>query len=554
MTAEVFAGRDRPASSAGPAKRPVREEWFAPCAESCPVGIDLPRVFAALRGDAADAALALLLGENPLPAATGRLCEHPCERACHRSGFDEAVSVRSVERMLGDLVAERPPAAVTPRDDAPRAAVVGAGPAGLTAAWHLARLGWAVELFDDQPEPGGWLRWGVPEFRLPASVLAAEVARIERAGVAFHPRTRIGQDRSWDDLSGTFAAVVVATGSGRPRLLGIDGEDGAGILTAAEFLRRARLGDPPTLGRRVAVAGDGPEALDAARTARRLGAEVVVVTAGTVPAIGISSDQVDSARREGVLFSAQAVPQKARLADGLFAGLECLATDRGEERRFFLAADALVVAAGEEPDATLLPEGVEAAPHGLAVDLLGTTSRPGLFAAGGAAGSRDLASAIGSGKRAALGVDSAGRPDARAPERFGPAGNLAATRPEIPPGSAHRSGRVVPFDRLETAAFLHSRRHPDRRLPVERTLQTFEEVDGGLPREVAIREAARCFICGQCTGCETCLVFCPEAAVVRSPDGRGFVVDEAHCRGCGICRAECPRGCVTLVPADGDRG
>ena len=255
--------------------RPVYHDRVAPCNERCPVGIDIEGYMNLLREDRIDEAVDLLLRENPIPAVTGRVCDHPCEQACNRAGLDGAVAVHAVERMLGDRALERPytPAPLKQRE---QVGVVGSGPAGIGCAYHLARLGYEVTVFEAAREPGGMLRLGIPEYRLPRAILDRQIERLRELGIKFVCDVRLGQDLQWNVLS-WFDAVFMAPGAHLPRQLGIPGEDHARVRQGLDFLADVNDGQRPGIGRHVLVIGGGNTAMDCARTARRLGAAATVM-------------------------------------------------------------------------------------------------------------------------------------------------------------------------------------------------------------------------------------------------------------------------------------
>ncbi len=511
-----------------------------------------------------------------MPSVTGRICSQPCERACNRASFDEPVSIRSIERMVGDARDRDEAVAPFSRTKLERVAVVGSGPAGLAAAWHLARSGYGVTLFEADPEPGGALRWEIPAYRLPADVLARDIARIAAGGVEIRCGVRIGRDLPWSDLD-VFDAVLVSTGAAVSRRLGFEpAQEIDGLISAADFLRALRCGRPPEIGRRVAVIGDDDSAVDCARSAIRMGSRVTILPGRTTAAMAANPDEVDQARREGVLFAGMAAPIGLRAPGGKIEGLDCRRLSLTETRAplpwienspgvdpFFLAADTVIVAVGQSPDLDSLPETLARGGGHLAVDRFGATSRRSWFACGEVCGAPpSVASALGSGKRAALAIDHFLRAEAgEAPEtmppqgkfRFGRTGNVSAAlwRDEAPPAAARRSGEVVPFDRIATGGFSHVSRNPDRWLPLERATRSFDEIDGGLPSAIALREAKRCFGCGVCDGCDMCIGLCPETAISKSTDG-SISIDLLVCRGCGICATECPRGVIAMIPEGAD--
>jgi len=573
--------------------RPVYQDMVAPCNAACPVGTDVEGTMNLLREGKVAEARDLLLRENPMPAVTGRVCDHPCQTACNRASFDDAVNIHAVERMLGDLEPEVH-APIPARTRKEKVAVVGSGPAGLACAYHLARLGYAVNVFEAEPEPGGALRYGIPEYHLPREVLVREIERIRSQGVDIRCDVHVGGNLPWKELE-SHDAIFLASGARVNRPLELTGQDPADVRPGLEFLREAKAGDRGAVGRRVVVVGGTDTAVDCARTALRLGADPVVVCQGSRVDLSASAEAFEEALREGVRFEFQVWPvavlasehaeneeaieairsmyveaeadrPKARLV-----GVECVRMHIGEpgpagERRslpiegsnFIIPADTLLTALGEEPDLGFLPSEITRKGYVVKVDEFGRTNHPGFFAGGDITGeARTVAHSLGSGKRAAIGIDrhlreKAGEPVAEADPkalRYGGTGNFSITRwrGDDP---VHRTGEVnevVPFERLNLAHFTSVPGKPDRHRSFEERRSSFAEANLGLTANEALAEARRCFNCGVCNQCELCLIFCPDIAIQRHPGGHGLSLSEQYCKSCGICVEECPRGAMVMT-------
>jgi NADPH-dependent glutamate synthase beta subunit-like oxidoreductase len=569
--------------------RPVYQDKVAPCNQGCPVGIDIEAIMNLMREGQVEQAADLLLRENPFPATTGRVCDHLCERACNRASFDQAVSIHAVERVLGELALARPLGTPAPRSRNETIGIVGAGPAGLSAAYHLARLGYGVTVYEADPEPGGLLRYGIPSYRLPKAVLKGEIQRIEALGVEIRCGVRVGRDLGFDALK-RHDAVVVATGAHRSRPLGIEGDTLAGVRPGLAFLADLNRGVQPRIGKRVVVIGGDSTAIECACAAVRLGASVRLVCHGGRDDLSACVDEIQEAACEGVEFefhaAATAIVPAApgEMSDplsgveasfdegdgvatgGVVAGVRCkrLAASDGQRPReeapgheFFLEADTVLVALGEAADLRYLPGAVERAAGVVRASLVGATSDPRVFACGDLlAQPHTVAEAIGSGKRAAIGIDhqlrvAAGEltgPLDPAPLRLGPKGNASMTRwrGDDPVRRAEPINAVVAFEQMNTAHFAHVPRFRDRYMTSDWTRHTFEEANLGLTRAEGVAEACRCFNCGVCNSCEVCLIFCPDAAITRASDG-GFHLSYKYCKGCGVCAAECPRCAMTMT-------
>jgi NADPH-dependent glutamate synthase beta subunit-like oxidoreductase/Pyruvate/2-oxoacid:ferredoxin oxidoreductase delta subunit len=549
--------------------RPQYRDGVAPCNAGCPTGVDIEGYMNLLREGRAAEALELLLRENPMPAITGRVCHHPCETACNRAGFDEPVAIHLVERALGDEILTAPPP-VLPQRHAERVAVIGSGPAGLACAYHLARQGYGVTVFEEAAEAGGMLRQGIPAYRLPRDLLDRQIEWFRGAGIDIRCNARVAGDAG-HALLAEYAAVFIATGAHVGRPLGAAGEDGAGVVPGLEFLKAVNRGERPDIGLRVAVVGGGNTAMDCARTALRLGATATVVYRRTRHEMPAIAAEIDEAVREGVVFEFLANPRAFHRVDGRLIGVECERMELGEpdasgRRRpvvsehgaFSIPVDTVFTAIGEDAELDALPAGVPVNRGGITVNELGDTSSAGFFAGGDVANvDRTVSDALGSGKAAAIGIDRALRTaagetltDDGVPELRWAGGNVSMSR-WLGDDPVHRTSpvnEVVRFDDLNPVHFEHRPRHAEQvATPGDTRRLDFSEVNRGLAPGEALAEACRCFNCGVCNQCELCLIFCPDVAISRQPDGKGFDIDLNYCKGCGVCAVECPRGAIVMT-------
>ena len=543
--------------------RPMYQDAVAPCNQACPAGVDVEGYLNLLRQGRLDEALDLLLMENPMPAVTGRVCHHPCEIGCNRRHLDEAVSVHAVERVMGDEILSRPHPHPADRVYEENVAIVGAGPAGLSAAYHLVRLGYGVTVYDEHDEAGGMLRQGIPAYRLPRDVLDRQIQRIASLGVRFRTGTRLEGDAAREELGG-YDAVFLATGAHRDRLPGVPGDDGPGVLPGLDFLKAVNRGQRPDIGHRVAIIGGGNTALDCARTALRLGSEPIVIyrrTRAEMPAI---PQEVEEAMREGIEFMFLAAPEAFLHRNGRLQGVHLSRMELGEpdesgRRRpvpigdggFRIQADGVLLAIGEDTDLGALPEPLPGGRGALEVDALGATGHASYFAGGDLASEdRSVADALGSGKRAAIGIHRHLRDTAAADTadidalRWG-SGNvsMARWRDQDPVRRTNPSREVVDIEALQVAHYRRDIRHDDRWYEGPRS---FTETNLGIDFDQAMAEARRCFNCGVCNDCELCLIFCPDNAI-RRREGGGFEIDMDYCKGCGLCAEECPRGAIVMT-------
>lgn len=518
--------------------RPVYVDRSGPCQAACPTGIDIPAYMALLRAGRTSAACAEILRHNPLPAITGRVCDHPCEASCNRAQYDGAVAVHAVERMLGDeiLAQPAPPPLTVVHEE--KIAVVGSGPAGLACAYHLSKYGYRTEVFEQDDLPGGMLRSGIPEYRLPRDILDRQIDWLRALGVRIHCGQRIDGAVSWAELTAEFSAVFIATGAHISRGPSFVLPATHAIWSGLYFLRQVNRGERPPVGEHVVVIGGGNTAMDCARTALRLGATVTIAYRRTRAEMPALPEEIAEAEQEGVRFLYLASPIAVRKAGAsLFVTFEPMtlghadASGRRQPIRdelpcFEVACDTLITAIGEDAELGVLPTGADRAQ-----DSWGATEIANLFIGGDAVSTaRTVASALGAGLRAAAAIHeylgSCRGDDVLLEDR---------TRPEH---------EAVPADNVNLNHFGRVARHRDRRS--HRALP-FTETNLGLARADALAEAARCFECGACNSCELCLIYCADAAIKRGSDGTRFEIMLDYCKGCGVCATECPRGAIVMT-------
>ena len=514
--------------------RPVYVDRLPPCNHACPAGENIQHwLYHAESGDY-ETAWRTLTEDNPLPAIMGRVCYHPCETACNRGKLDEAVGINSVERFLGDEALERGWKFARPaRETGKRVLVVGAGPSGLSAAYHLRRRGHAVRIVEAGPLAGGMMRFGIPKYRLPRPVLDAEVQRIVDLGVELELDTKVTNILETMN-AGRFDAAFLAVGAHIAKRAYIPAGSAARMLDAVSVLRAMEDEDKPLLGRRVVVYGGGNTALDVARTARRLGAtESIIVYRRTREKMPAHDFEVEEALQEGVLI--RWLSTIRNMADAGTLTVEKMVLDEkgfpqptGELET--LEADSLVLALGQDVDLALL-EGVPGlvAKDGtvqVGADMM--TGYPGIFAGGDMVPSeRTVTVGIGHGKNAARNID-AWLTD-RAPAEV----------------AKHE---LASFDKLNTWYYSDAPKTVRPMLDVARRTSTFEEVVAGLDESNALFEARRCLSCGNCFECDNCYGVCPDNAVVKLGPGKRFAVNYDYCKGCGLCASECPCGAIAMTP------
>jgi len=515
--------------------RPEYVDRLPPCNHACPAGENIQGwLYHAESGDY-ERAWRLLVEDNPLPAVMGRVCYHPCEGACNRGSLDAAVGINSVERFLGDYALDKgwkldPPAARSGK----HVLVVGAGPSGLSAAYHLARLGHAVAIHEAGPVAGGMMRFGIPKYRLPRAVLEAEVRRILALGVELKVNAKV--DHILDTMrAGAFDAAFLAVGAHIGKRAYIPAGSSARILDAVSVLRSMEGADKPLLGRRVVVYGGGNTAIDMARTAKRLGAtDAIIVYRRTREKMPAHESELEEALAEGVLVKWLSTIKQAGEGALVVEKMKLDETGFPQPTGEFetLAADSLVLALGQDVDLSLL-EGVPGLEVNDGVVEVGPnmmTGRTGIFAGGDMVPSeRTVTVAVGHGKKAARHIDAW----------------LRATMYAKPP--AHE---LADFEELNTWYYSDAPKTLQPALDAVRRQSTFEEVLGGLDESNALYEARRCLSCGNCFECDNCYGVCPDNAVIKLGPGLRFRFNYDYCKGCGLCAAECPCGAIRMVPEE----
>jgi NADPH-dependent glutamate synthase beta subunit-like oxidoreductase len=525
------------------AQRPNYVPKTAPCIGNCPSGADIrgwltsiaqAEAYGRNPDQAYEIAWRIIADCNPFPATCGRVCPHPCEDVCNRSAKDEPVAINALERFIGDFAISKRLRLSRLSDEThpEKIAVAGAGPAGLSCAYQLARRGYAVTVWEAFPQPGGMLRYGIPRYRLPREVLDAEIQRILDLGVELRCNQVVGKDVSLEDLRKQYQAVFVGIGAHKGLKLGVPGEEAANVFSGTSFLNRVNRGEEVRVGSEVIVVGGGDTAIDAARIGRRLGASVTLLRQ-EMPAI---KPEIEDALEEGVHIEFLAVPMEILANDGMAQGVRCIRMELGEpdasgRRRpvprpgteFDLKASSIIVAISQEPEFN----GFAALREGeswITVDEWGATGVDGVFAGGDDAGLGLVTVAIAQGRFAAQAIDARLR------------GKALEKRP-LP--AAIGSGR------LKLGWYKEAARHGRCRCPAaERRIDT--EIERGFSQAEAFAEAQRCMSCGMCMDCETCWMFCTNTCFVKLPKGEHYRIKLELCNGCQKCAQECPSGYIDM--------
>ena len=515
--------------------KPEYVDFFPPCNNACPAGENIQEWLSLAQEGKIEDAWRKLTEQNPMAAIHGRVCYHPCENSCNRKDLDSSVSIHAVERFLGDEALKNnwqfyPPKTLTGK----KIMIVGAGPSGLSAAYHLRKLGHEVTIFEAGPVAGGMMNFGIPAYRMPRNILQAEIKRIENFGVKIVLNYKV-QDILKEKENGGFDAVFVAIGAHLAKKVNIPAQEASKILDAVSFLKEAdeNSDNKPLLGRRVAIYGGGNTAMDAARTAKRLGAdEAMIIYRRDREHMPAHEFEADEALSEGVkihwlssiknMETSSITVEKMQVVNGK-------AVPTGEYET--LEADSLILALGQEADTDFLKhiEGITFKEDGTTVEVNPSmmTGYPGIFAGGDMVPSeRTVTIATGHGKKAARNIDAWLR-------------NSTYEKPANNP--------LVTIEKLQILFKTDAEKKAQQHLEIEKAVETFDEIVAGYTTEEAVYEAQRCLSCGNCFECDSCYGACPEGAISKNGKGEGYTINYDLCTGCGVCAEQCPCHALDMV-------
>jgi len=551
--------------------KPRYHEKTAPCSTACPAGQDIGRIEMLTTQGLFKEAWETILLENPFPGICGRICFHPCEEVCNRRDFDDAVAIHTIERFLASTAGRyqlTPDVPVLPKKKE-TIAIAGAGPAGLSAAYFLSRLGYTCDVFETMSEPGGVLRWGIPPYRLPREVIAEEIQRIRDLGVTITCGKSVDQtilkNKSYD-------AVFMACGHARTLTIGIPGEDMDGVTDGLAFLKKVVQEKVKKIDGPILIIGGGNTAIDVARSVLRLGGTPTIVYRRRKEDMPAFAEEVDMAIEEGVQLQTLLAPMEIRqTANGLEvlfqpmkmdgyhqSGRAKVIPDGSDPQRF--KASQVFKTVGLAPEESWYTPVEENQTHQLKLThtfLVSQKDAPLLVYGGDlTTDTKSAVHAIASGKEAALALDVCFKKGmAAVPEEL----NKVEIGPGLPLSMeiylngerSQRDPHVVGYDEINTDYFGFASRIVQPRLLKEERIHSFVEIDMKISANLAIREAERCFNCGLCNQCDNCRLYCPDLAVIRDAAiAQGRKINYDYCKGCGICVVECPRNAMVLTEDD----
>ncbi|MCS7280680.1 MAG: FAD-dependent oxidoreductase [Desulfobacterota bacterium] len=539
--------------------KPLYQEGIGPCRESCPLGTDIPLFVSFVKEGDFVRAKETILFENPFPAVCGRVCYHPCETSCNRREFDSSVLVRALERFVGDHISFHIP--ISESKNSKKVAIVGSGPAGLSCAYFLLRLGHRVTIFEKERNLGGLLRWGIPPYRLPKEVLEREISRL----LALNPKIELKREISGNEILSLlreFDYVFLGVGLGEPKTLNVEGAEKKGIHYGFEFLKNRTIAEDEVWD--VVVIGGGDVAMDAARTVKRLRpkATVRIFAPETVDSLPALKENFEEAKEEGIEIEGGYVPIAFRGREGV----ESVIFRETEVRRDPMTgdlvfnpkdgiieakADTVIVCIGQRPEKKLVESGFIEGRGFILTDRMGRTKIKGIYAGGDVTGQKaSVSDALSSGKKAAIAIDMDAKGLEIPPEELSLGQKGSVSFKKYLDLEKKNVKKVVFFSDLNTLVI---EREPEAKIwkePPKERIVDFREVSRTLEELDAKSEASRCLTCGQCRKCDLCFYLCPDVSVKRKDEGL-YEVNEDYCKSCGICVRTCPSHVIEMVEKNG---
>ena len=556
--------------------KPIYEDKAPACQNACPAGNDIEGWIKLLQNGEYDKAYWHLKREQPFPAILGRICFKFCEATCNRTHLDDCVRINELERFVGDRVELSTPHPDLSEYNGKSLAVVGSGPAGMSAAYYGRLLGFRVAMFEALPEMGGILRVGIPSYRLPRSIVAAEFDGLKNMGIEFIPNTAVGKDITLNELRNDYDYIFLATGVHASAKLKVEGEDESDrIMSGLGMLKKVSLGEEVELGKKVAVIGGGNTAIDAARTAVRLGSDVTVIYRRSETEMPAHPGEVEAAREEGIRFRFLAAPEKIEIyEDGDIKKLVCCEMELGptdesgrrrpvrkEDALFEVATDSILTAIGEIPifdylmDIVKTENRVVEIDEGMEVHTV-DDGRAKIFAGGDIIDMpHTVVHALAAGKKAAIAMDCdhKGVDFSKVLKEIaigdGQAISFSQYMGWAPVNQVRQNNaQVIDSEKIVYDYFMKAPRVEKQVLDAGIRKGSFHAYDKTFDEDQAQREASRCMHCGRCTECDNCLIFCPDISVLVRGEGHfGYAIDYDYCKGCGICFTECPRNAITMI-------
>jgi NADPH-dependent glutamate synthase beta subunit-like oxidoreductase len=535
----------------GSTERPQMVEKTPPCTDGCPNHNRIRKMIMTISKaedneityeQAFEEAFHIFAETTPFPSVCGRVCPHPCETACNRKEKDGAVSINKVERFIGDYALEKgiKPKKLSDETRAEKIAVVGSGPGGMSAAYHLALRGYPVTVFEAFPKTGGMLRYGIPPYRLPHDILDAEIDRILDLGVELKTNTAVGTDISMDDLRKEYKAIFVAIGAHQGIQLRIEGENASNVYTGTDFLHRVNTGETIDVGDKVVVIGGGDTAIDAARVSRRLGAEVTILYRRTRTEMPAIDEEVEGAIAEGIDIHFLAAPAQIYSNNGTATGMKCQQMELGEpddsgRRRpvpiegdtFDLEFSCLIAAVSQAPDFKGFEDFIEGKDW-IKVDDKFKTNEDNVYSGGDNVNLGLVIDAIAHGRMAAMAIHEL----------------ITGEQVPVPPPEK----KVLRSDKMILSYYKPAERQPYKEMPVEERLKSMvAEIVSTYSEEEAIEESRRCMSCGMCFDCGTCWSYCQDNAIIKPlVKGQDYGVKLEFCTGCKKCAENCPCGYIEM--------